>query len=101
MKCLVVLALALLVVADAHRHWGRPKPRPWGGKPTSVCAGTNPCGSIYKYREKVVKAGVDCPDSPYGPYGREDSESDLEMESEESSEEDRHGYGGGYGGGLG
>ena len=100
MKCLVVLALALLVVANAHRHWGRPKPRPWGGKPTSVCAGTNPCGSIYKYREKVVKAGVDCPDSPYGPYGREDSDSetDLETESEESSEEDRHRHGGGHGG---
>merc|ERR1719219_1052962 len=106
MKCLVLLALALLVVADAHRHWGRPKPRPWGGKPTSVCAGTNPCGSIYKYREKVVKAGVDCPDSPYGPYGRGlgypnyyyDDEYEYEIHYEESYEEDRHGYGGGYGG---
>ena len=106
MKCLVVLALALLVVADAHRHWGRPKPRPWGGKSTSVCAGTNPCGSIYRYKEIIKMAGEDCPDSPRR-FGREDSDSgsDPETESEEydqnssgeSSEDDRHGYGGGYG----
>ena len=123
MKCQIILVLALLVVADAHRHWGRPKPRPWGGKSTSVCAGTNPCGSIYRYKEIIKMAGEDCPDSPRR-FGREDSDSgsDPETESEEydqnssgessekrskessedNFEENRHrrhwhGYGGGYG----
>ena len=92
MKAILVIALSLLVLIDGHRY--RPYRRPNRfRRNSSICRSSNPCGSFYLYKERVVPAGSTCPTSVFtgGGFGRsassEISNSNSASTRSESSEE--------------
>ena len=71
MKAILVIALSILVLIDGHRY--RPYRRPNRFRRNSrICRSSNPCGSFYLYKERVVPAGSTCPTSVFtgGGFGR-------------------------------